>query len=405
MLKLISIFRRSAVLEWRYLTRSPWDQAMLIWVPLLSLVFLWWAFADEQVHNVPIAVIDQSHSSQSRELIRYLDSTPELATHQFSQKSEAQKALMRRDVYAIVLISSDFDQKLLRSKPASIYASVNAQYGTHSSIVQSGLRKAVGTFSTKQKAKLLIALGKPYQMVKHAPQPIFSDVNMLFNQTGNYRQFITAAVMPALLHILATIAGAYGFGRELRDRSLRAQMRSAGTPIVSKNRKHPLAFFSVMATLHGKLFWPMISYSLLEALSLVLIAHNQPVSAINWWFCFFNAYLMIAISLWLGVLLSASSMSLRVGLSTTALITAPAFAFSGVTFPLSAMPDGAQFVAKCLPLTHYLHAQIALLMQNISFKLVLPNIVGFLIATIVLMLMATLFSYRALNKPDRWGAR
>lgn len=403
---LIHVFLRSAILEWRYLKNNRWDQAMLVWVPLFSLLFLWWAFSDQQVHNVPIAVIDDSHSSSSRELIRYLDTSPSIRVNaQFNNKLEAEKALKQRQVYAIVLIPSDFAKNLMRLKPAPVYASINAQYGTHSNIIQTGLRKSVATFSIQKKAKVLIAMGKPYQMLKKAPQPISSHVDMLFNQTSNYRLFISAAVMPALLHILATIAGAYGFGRELRDKSLHAKMRNVRTPLAKQPQSHSINFLSIMAALHGKLFWPMISYSLLEAFSLILITQDQSVSSINWLFCFFNAYLMIAISLWLGVFLSAATLSLRVGLSTTALISAPAFAFSGATFPLSAMPEGAQFIAKCLPLTHYLHTQIALLMQHVSVKMALPNIAGFLIATVILMLLATLFSRRALNKPDRWGAR
>ncbi len=404
LLHLLRVFARSALREWHYLRHSPWDQAMLLWVPLLSLLFLWWVFSNEQVHDVRIAVVDKDNSSLSRQLLRYLDASPALKVQQYIDKNAAKVALQQRHAYALVTIGEDFSQRLSKGQPAPVKAFVNAQYGTHSGIVQSGLRQVVATFSMQQKAKLMIALGKPYQLVERAPSPLMSATQMQFNLSSNYRLFIAAGVMPALLHILATIAGAYGFGRELRDKSLEAKMQQAQIPKSDKGTKH-VEFMSILAALHGKLFWPMLSYSTLAALSLLLIAQNQPVPALNWWLCFFNAYLMVAISLWLGVCLSASSLSLRVGLSLTALITAPAFAFSGVTFPLSAMPYGAQIMAKCLPLTHYLHTQIALFVQQVDAYLVLPNLAGFLLATIILMLLATLFSYRALNKPERWGAR
>lgn len=407
LLRLIGTFRRASALEWRYISTQKWDQAMLIWVPLASLLLLWWTFSSEQVHNVHIAVVDQDRSTYSRALLRDINASPNLEVYeQYDSLEEARATLHQRKTYAVLIIPNDFSARISRLQTAPIQAIVNAQYGTHSGIIATGLKKVAGTFSVKQKARVLVGLGKPFAMVESSPQMMSGDVRVLFNQSSNYRLFIAAGIIPTLLHILATIAGAYAFGRELRDSSLHKNMRNSRMPVLSSpHQRRSLSFLSITAMLHGKLIWPMVSYLILGALGLSLITIDQPVSIANWWLCLFNIALLIAISLWLGVLLSASTMSLRVGLSATAMITAPSFAFSGVTFPVSAMPHGAQVLSSLLPLTHYLDTQIALLIQRVPSNSVAFNTIGFIVATFTLMFLATRLSTKALNRPERWGAR
>ena len=51
-------------------------------------------------------------------------------------------------------------------------------------------------------------------------EPIKASMVALFNTSTDYEQFLGAALIPALLHILAMTAGAWAVGRELRDRSI-----------------------------------------------------------------------------------------------------------------------------------------------------------------------------------------
>ncbi|MGQ2974044.1 MAG: ABC transporter permease, partial [Brevundimonas mediterranea] len=68
-------------------------------------------------------------------------------------------------------------------------------------------------------------------------------------------------------------------------------------------------------------------------------------------------WLLIAAYLGLGLLMIAVTLTLRNALSAAAFVTAPAFAFSGQGYPLSAMPPLARAWAEALPLTHYLQLQ------------------------------------------------
>lgn len=399
----MNTFLRSAILEWRSLERNGWDQALILWLPLVAIALLWWTFSAGLAHHLPIAVLDQDHSNASRQLTRMLDAAPGLrVARSVSDAQEGEQLMQAASVYALVTIPADFSRNIVRGETSPVLADVNAQYGTHSGVIQRDIRTVVATFSAGVQQQLLIARGVSPHHIMPAIMPIASDSQMAFNPTTNYQAFIAATLIPALLHVLATVAGAYGFGRELRDKTLRT--RYYGSLGKAKKRPHN-NYFGMMFALHGKLFWPMICYTIWGAFSLSMVSEHSTISPMAWWMCFVAYYLLTAMSLWLGVLLSATPISLRMGLSGAALITAPAYAFSGMTFPLAMMPEGAQHIANALPLTHYLHVQVMLIEQEAPWQAVLPTLGGLFIASVILMLVTIAMCYRALRRPERWGGR
>ena len=105
----------------------------------------------------------------------------------------------------------------------------------------------------------------------------------------------------------------------------------------------------------------------------------------------------------LGLLLVAATLSLRLSLSGTAFITAPAFAYAGQAFPLMAMPPVARAWAQALPLTHYLEVQTTYWLAGAPWRygaVQLLVLAGFAIGCGALGLL--LLARRA-NAPAAWG--
>jgi ABC-2 type transport system permease protein len=209
-------------------------------------------------------------------------------------------------------------------------------------------------------------------------------------------------MIPALLHILAMTAGAYAIGREIRDHHLGNWIRHAC------EYTHPDTsprFWDVVFALNGKLLWPMLSFTVWAAITIALSTRSHQASMLSWLATFVAIWLMMLVSLWMGVIVTTLSMSLRMGLSMTGFITAPAFAFAGVGFPTFAMPIGARIWANLLPLTHYLKLQINQLQMNAPFWWAIPSLLGFTTAVVILLLLSSALTLRVLKQPERWGAR
>lgn len=391
---IVNSFRREA----RRLGADPWDLAMVTWVPLLGVALLWWIFSAGLPRHLAVGVVDEDHSSLSRQLVRMLDATPGVQiTQQFANTAEAERALRNIEVYAVVTIPRDFARTVKEGRAAQVTLLHNAQMGTHSGLLQRDVRAAVGTLSAGIEMAVRNKRGEAARAVRVSMEPIHTQMVALFNVSSNYEQFLGAALIPALLHILAMTAGAWTVGRELRDRSLGQWLGDA-----------PGAggILSTAGALLGKLALPWATLTLTGLLALVGITWGRgwhPPGNL-WWVAGALALLM-AVSLAAGAALAAFTRSLRTALSGAGFFAAPAFAFSGVAFPLAGMPASARAWAEAMPFTHYIRLQIEQLQMGAPLATSVPTVMGLLVAALVLWLIGTVGLRLAVRQPATWGSR
>ena len=432
--KLSEAFLRSAAYERRFLAKNHWDFSMVVWIPLATVLLIWWIFSQTQITDLPIGVIDQDNSAVANTAVRYLEASPTLTVRQlYYSQADAEAAILQRDIYAVVIIPEDFSRNILSSQPAPLTLQVNAQYGTHSGIIQAGVQAVASTLSAGVEIKRLVKQGVAPSQAMTAYAPISVQRISLFNAATNYQQFLASTVIPALLHILAMVIGATTIGRELRDKNIGRWYRfidtgkphltlsktlkttsSLSTKQDSSNNKtssssakvpHSVSLSVLVFGLLGKYFWPILAYSLWSALILWLATSNQNINIMSLMAVYAGFLCLMVLSFWLGAIFTLNSFSLRMGLSTTGFISAPSYAFAGVTFPYIAISDSAQYWSNALPLTHYLKLHIAQLQMQAPIAISLPIVYGLMLAAIIALLFAALLTKRALAHPERWGAR
>ncbi|MBV7457514.1 ABC transporter permease [Acidovorax sp. sif1233] len=387
---IVNSFRREA----RRLAADPWDLAMVTWVPLLAVALLWWIFSAGLPRHLPVGVVDEDHSSLSRQLVRMLDATPGVRIAQnHANTAEAERALRALEVYAVVTIPRDFARTVKEGRAAQVTLLHNAQMGTHSGLLQRDVRAAVGTLSAGIEMAARNKRGESAQAVRVSMEPIHTQLVALFNVSSNYEQFLGAALIPALLHILAMTAGAWTVGRELRDRSLGEWLGTG-------------RFVPVAGALLGKLVLPWATLTLVGLLALAGITWGRgwhPPGSLPWVAA--ALALLMAVSVAAGAALAALTRSLRTALSGAGFFAAPAFAFSGVAFPLAGMPASARAWAEAMPFTHYIRLQIEQLQMGAPLAASVSTMAALLIATGVLWLVAAMGLSLAAGQPASWGGR
>ena len=430
--KLKDAFVRSAAYERRFLVKNPWDLAMVFWIPLATVLLIWWIFSQIQITDLPIGVIDNDRGPVANTALRYLEANPNLTLKQlYHTPAAAKAAILQRDIYAVVIIPEDFSRNILLSKPAPIVLQVNAQYGTHSGIIQTSVQSIIGTLSAGVEMKRLVKQGMAPSQAAIAYSPISIQRISLFNAATDYQQFLASTVIPALLHILAMVIGATTIGRELRDKRIgrwyhfingrhvyltlppkddQPNNNSQPSPLdnvsASQNQASEEVSIPVLVFgLLGKYFWPLLAYSIWSILALWLAAPQQSIAISALMVTYISLILLMMLSFWLGAIFTLGSFSLRMGLSATGFISAPSYAFAGVTFPYVAISKNAQHWSDVLPLTHYLKLHIAQLQMQAPLIISLPIIYGLTLATLVTLSLTALLSKRALAHPERWGAR
>lgn len=107
--------------ELRCIVRDQGVLTFAIIVPLLYPCLYAWMYNNECLHEVPAAVVDDSHSVQSRTFLRLIDAAPEvhLAAH-CSTMAEARQLMQTGAVRGIVHVPASFGRDLWHGEQATV---------------------------------------------------------------------------------------------------------------------------------------------------------------------------------------------------------------------------------------------------------------------------------------------
>ena len=108
----------------REMRRTVTDQGVLILfllVPLIYPLFYSWIYTNEVVREVPVAIIDLSHSHQSRQFIREFDASPNTkAAYYCNSIDEAQELVGKQVVHGFLYFPPDFQVLTNRMEQANV---------------------------------------------------------------------------------------------------------------------------------------------------------------------------------------------------------------------------------------------------------------------------------------------
>jgi len=88
-----------------------------VWLALiLSLCVMSIVYANRTVSNLPVGVIDQDHSTVSRQLIRQPNATAKIAIETYDRLEQAQHDLDWRKLFAVIIMPVNLEKKILHGE-------------------------------------------------------------------------------------------------------------------------------------------------------------------------------------------------------------------------------------------------------------------------------------------------
>ncbi len=333
-------WRRVAWRESRHIRGSLQALLLTLILPLVTASLMAWIFGASVPRALPVAVVDQDHSSFSRQATRMLSSSPGVRVVFQETSAEAALRRMRRgEIYAFVLFPRDLYREVVGGKSPVIGVYVNGQALLPASLVSRDLRQALGTLTAGVKLRVRLKTGETRSQALARIDPVRLESHALFIPELDYRRFLVPALVAALLQILVLFAAIRALGREIKRRSAGRWFRHAGgnAPAALWGKLSPyLAIHSLVTLLllslwHGPMGNPVAGSFLAEWAALILMGAAAQAIAI----------FMVG---W--------SADYRLSLSMGAFFAGPSMAFAGVTFPTAAMNGTAYGWANMLPLTH-----------------------------------------------------
>ena len=189
---------RDAAYIWRQeMKQAIKDEGVLIFfiiVPLIYPLLYSWIYNNEVVHEVPVVVVDDSHSGLSRELVRKLDASADVKVLCHAADMDEAKSLVSRQLAkGIYYIPSDFATRLNRMEQAtlSVYCDMSLMLA-YKAIYQTAVNVTQYMGAEIQK-KLSGHYTVREEQIQTRPLD-FQDVPM-FNPQGGYGTFVIPAVL------------------------------------------------------------------------------------------------------------------------------------------------------------------------------------------------------------------
>lgn len=194
------------------------DEGVLMFVLLVPLgypLLYSWIYNNEVVREVPVAVVDESRSSMSREFIQHCDASPDVRIKYLaSNMEEAKQLVANQEVEGIYRIPSDFNTRLNRMQQATIGVycdmSVMLQY--------KAIFQTAQAVSQEMGSEIQVKLSGNYTDRENqiSTKPLDFDEVPIFNPSGGYGSFILPAVLILIIQqtLLLGIGMAAGTARE-----------------------------------------------------------------------------------------------------------------------------------------------------------------------------------------------
>ena len=194
------------------------DEAVLIFFLLASTIypFLYsWIYNNEVVREVPVAVVDYSHSSESRKFIRLCNASPDVkVAYHCTSLAEAKDLVGRQKAKGVLYFPSDFDTNICRGEQAhvSVFCDMSLML-TYKAIYQTA--QAVSS-QMGSEIQLASSTGFTDRDDEVTVRPLEFDEVSIFNPTGGYGSFLLPAVLILVIQqtLLLGIGLAAGTNRE-----------------------------------------------------------------------------------------------------------------------------------------------------------------------------------------------
>lgn len=308
--------------------------SVLIVAAAVYAVFYPQPYLNEALRDVPIAVVDQDRSQASREIVRAVDASQDVAVAvRFADMPSAERAVFARQVSGILFIPQHFERDLLHGRPSPVAVYGDASYFLVYQRVAGAISAVAATVGATVEAGRLVATGVDPALAAAAVDPMPLTAVPLFNPEGGYATYILPAAFVLILQQLLLI----GVGL------LETLPRNGGDSAASAGP---------VSTVFGKLAAYMTVELVILPFYLVILPYLYGVPRLGG----LAGILILAVPFVLAVgslgIVLAEVFRTPLGVQlATASLGLPFFFLAGFSWPAEAIPHAIRIIALLVPST------------------------------------------------------
>jgi len=372
--RLMSIIRK----EFIQIFRDTRTLIMVLIIPIMQLFLLGYS-ATNDVRNVPLAVLDQSRSPESRALLdSYRAADYFRIAYSVDSQAEIRYLIEAGQARAAVIIPPDYAQRLSEGK-ATVAFILDGSDPTSASTALSAAKLISQAHATEILSERFARTG----MNLRVQPPVEVRTTVWYNPDLISAYFMIPGVIGMILYAIAAILTATSVVRE-RERGTIEQL------IVTPIRPWELIV--------GKLM-PYVILGFFNTLEVLAVGH--------WWFgmpirgdlglIILLSIIFLITGLGIGLFASTVANTQQEAMLTVWMTLLPSIFLSGFFFPLEAMPAVLRWISYLMPLRYYLVIIRALLLKDVSLAMIQTDVIAMTLFAVGIMTAAALRFHKRLD--------
>lgn len=343
--------------ELRQLTRDRPTFGMIVMVPLIQLLLFGFAI-NTNVRDLPVGLVDLSHTQVARNLIADLQATQVVRFNETYQTPQlGEDAIRRGQVHAVLVIPADVGQRLQDNRPVAQWL--------------------IDGSDTMVSNALLALQQMPFASgfeAQTATRKNTFEIALFFNPERRSAVNIVPGLVAIVLTMTMVMFTSAALVRERERGNLELLIT---TPVHSSE------------IMIGKIV-PYIFVGLIQMAIILGLGHLIFDVPINGRLdqLVLGVFAFISASLTLGLLISTIAKTQLQAMQLTVFLLIPSILLSGFMFPYEGMPDAAQWIAEGLPATHFIRMVRAIVLRGATLDDLWPDLLWLIGFTILGVLAA-----------------
>jgi ABC-2 type transport system permease protein len=321
--RLLAIIRK----EYIHIIRDMRSLVIIILMPVLMIILYGYAITLD-MKDIKLAVIDDAHSPESRELVRDFTRNGFFVLKAADiPRASIEQLFRRRAIVLALVIPKDFSRLLAKREPAKVQLVIDASDPNVATFINNYSAQVLRIFNERMNGALPVLLN--------------IEPRIFYNPDMKSSNFFVPALIALILLLISALLTSITITREKETGTMEQILVSPIHPaeiIIGK-----VVPYIVIGFVNGALILAFAHafFSVPVQGSLALIALLSLI------------YIFVALSF--GLVISTLAKTQIVAMFITILTTIlPTFMLSGFLFPISSMPPVLQAIARVIPATYFL---------------------------------------------------
>lgn len=338
--------------EFRRITERKTLYLLMIILPIAVSLLYAFIYKNEIVRDLPIAIMDEDHSSLSRTVTEFAESAGSMKIAGYAASVNEIKEGMQSGKYqGAFVIPRNFENDIKSGKNSTIVIYKNTANLIVGNLLMRDGMTIVKTVSAGALIKKLRSKGMIYDQALAAANPIKIETQSLYNPNYSYLGYLVPGLLAFTLQLVIMISSVIVISSEFTHETFHELLEMSKNNIykilAGKSIPHLMIHTSTIFLIVGIIF-PLCSI--------------KPAGSILFIIFFFILFTMACLAF--GLFISSAFHDQMFATNLSLFINMPAFILSGYTFPVWAMPAVHQVFAAILPFTHFVSGFFKIYMMD-----------------------------------------